>query len=104
MHVNKFDRAMINTNSGLVQDTMAERLVSNMHVRINAKGVASTITNKRHHGKNPELLAQKWGIGLEKAEQTLKATTQLAVQLAVLPLTRRYRINLMSQSLRRLNC
>ena len=95
---------MIDTNSGLAQDTMAERLISNVHVRINTKRVALTITDERHHGKNPELLAWKWGIGLEKAKQTLKATTQLAVQSAVLLLMHRYRTNLMSQHLHQLNC
>ena len=52
-----------------------------------------------HDGKSPELLKRKWGIGLEKAKQTLKATTQLAVQYAVLLLTQRYCTDLMSQCL-----
>ena len=104
MFVNEFDRAMIDTNPSLSQGAMAERLINNVNVTINSRGAASTITRERHHGKDPELIARKWGIGLEKAKQTLKATTQLAVRSAVLPLTRRYRTDLMSQRLRRLNC
>ena len=62
----------------------------------------ATITNNRHHGISTELLARKWGIGLNKAKATLKGTTQKAIRSAVLPLTRRYRTDLMQQRLRRL--
>ena len=43
-----------------------------------------------------------WGIGLSKAKATLEATTQENVRSAILPLTRRYRTDLMSQKLKRL--
>ena len=81
---------------GFTPDIMANRL--------DRRRTNATITNERHHGVKPELIAQKWGIGLEKARQTLKATTQQAVRSAVLPLKRRYRTDLLSQRLRRLNC
>ena len=59
-------------------------------------------TSKRHNGVDPELLSQKWGIGLEKARSTLKNTTQMNVRSALLPLIRRYRTDLLSQRLKRL--
>ena len=60
------------------------------------------VTNDRHHDVSPELLAQKWGIGLEKAKATLNCTTQNCIRSAIMPLTRRYRTDLMLQRLRRL--
>ena len=60
-------------------------------------------TSERHHGVVAELLSLKWGIGLEKGKNTIKNTTQLNVRSALLPLTRRYRTDLLSQRLRRLN-
>jgi len=60
-------------------------------------------TSERHHGVDAALLSLKWGIGLEKAKNTIKNTTQMNIRSALLPLTRRYRTDLMSQRLRRLN-
>jgi len=65
--------------------------------------MAQIRTSDRHHGVDANLLSLKWGIGLEKAKDTLRNTTQLNIRSALLPLTRRYRTNLLSQRLRRLN-
>ena len=54
-------------------------------------------TLARHHGTDVNLLSQKWGIGIEKARNTLKHTTRLNIRSALLPLTRRYRTDLLSQ-------
>jgi len=60
-------------------------------------------TSKRHHGVDANLLSLKWGIGLEKARNTIKHTTQMNIRSALLPLTRRYRTDLLSQRLKRLS-
>jgi len=65
--------------------------------------IAQIRTSKRHHGVDADLLSLKWGIGLEKARNTLKYTTQMNVRSALLPLTRRYRTDLLSQRLKRLS-
>ncbi len=65
--------------------------------------MAQIRTSKRHHGVDADLLSLKWGIGLEKARNTLKNTTQLNIRSALLPLTRRYRTDLLSQRLKRLD-
>jgi ribosomal protein L31E len=57
----------------------------------------------RHHAPGVDSLALKWGISKDSAKATLQATTQLSVRSAILPLTRRYRTDLLSQRLRRLN-
>lgn len=61
-------------------------------------------SNARHHAPGVETLASKWGISKSTAKATLDATTQHSVRSAVLPLTRRYRTDLLSQRLRRLTC
>ena len=81
---------------------MVDRFISNVKVAKTRIGYA-TITNDRHHGVSAELLAQKWGIGLEKAKATLMCATQKAIRSAIMPLTRRYRTDMMSQRLRRLS-
>jgi len=68
-----------------------------------AQIIAQIRTSERHHGVNARLLSLKWGIGLEKAKNTINHTTQMNIRSAVLPLTRRYRTDLLSQRLRRLN-
>ena len=60
-------------------------------------------TLARHHGTDVNFLSQKWGIGIEKARTALKHTTQRNIRSALLPLTWRYRADLLSQRLRRLN-
>jgi len=64
--------------------------------------MAQIRTSERHHGVDVSLNSLKWGIGLEKAKDTLRNTTQLNIRSALLPLTRRYRTDLLSQRLMRL--
>ena len=51
-----------------------------------------------------ELLVRNWVIGLEKVEETLKATTKKNVSPSLIQLTRMYCIYLISQRLRSLSC
>ena len=62
------------------------------------------ITNERHHLITPELLARKWGIGLENEKDTLKETTQDYICSYLQPLTRIEGTYLFSQCLRWLSC
>ena len=94
--MHNFDRAMVNLSIRLAQDSMVYRLIGNIRVSMTEKGYAK-ITNERHHLITPELLARKWGIGLEKAKETLKSTTQDCIRSVLIPLTRRYRTDLILQ-------
>ena len=102
MTIHKFDWPMVNVSIGLAQDLMVDRIIVNITVSMTKKGYA-TIKNERRHLVTSELLARKWGIGLENAKETLKATTQECIRSALLPLTRRYRTYLISQRLRRIS-
>ena len=55
---------------------------------VNASTAKST---KRHSKVTPTELSTRWGIGLEAAKQTLKASTQRTIRTAVQPLHCRYR-------------
>ena len=66
-------------------------------------GGKNVITSNRHHAVTPELLAKKWGCGLQTARNTLRHTTQFGVRSAIGPLTRRYRTDLLQLHHTRLN-
>ena len=93
-NIHDFDRALAHT--GLVEDLITDRAIKSVNIH-------ATYSDKRHHGTDPALLARKWGIGLQKAKDTLKVTTQLNIRSAILPLSRRYKTDMLSQRLRRLS-
>ena len=66
---------MANVSIGMAQDLMVGRFISKVRVNIIGSGFA-THTYKRHQGINADLLARKWGIGLDKAKLTLQSITQ----------------------------
>ena len=100
--MHEFDRTFTSISTGLILELLAESIICKVKTRMTRTGFA-TITDKKHHGISLELLAQKWGIGVDKANNTLKSTTQDSIRSAILPLTRRYRTDFMSQRIRRLN-
>ena len=87
MSIHDFDRTMVNASIGLAEYLMVDSLIGNIRVSVDKKGYA-TITNGRHHSVTSELLVKKWGIGLKKSKETLKATTWDCIRSALLPLTR----------------
>ena len=103
MAIHDFDRAIVDFSIRLAWDLMVGILIGNIRVSMNKKGYV-IIINKRHHSVTLELLARKLGICLEKAKETLKATTQDCINSALLPLSRRYRTDLISQRLMRVSC
>ena len=51
-------------------------------------------STERHIKMSAEVLADRFGIGLERARQTLRATTQRGTRSALLPISRRYRADI----------
>ena len=49
------------------------------------------VSGDRHSAVSAEELSDRWGVGLLRAKQTLKVTTQKGIRSALLPLSRRYR-------------
>lgn len=62
-------------------------------VNVSTQEIGAVFTNQRHSGINANDLSEKWHIGLEKARQTLKTTTQDHVRSAVGEIQQRYRTN-----------
>ena len=49
------------------------------------------IDRERHRLHTAQSIAEMWNIGLQKAKQTIEASTQNGIRSALMPLTRRYR-------------
>ena len=55
---------------------------------------AKTFKSKeRHPVVSPESIADRWYIGKRNSKQTYKVTTQKGFRSAILPLSRRYRVD-----------
>lgn len=52
------------------------------------------LSGERHSVVSTEVLSHRWGIGKQIAEKTLRVTTQRGVRSAIMPLSRRYRQDL----------
>jgi hypothetical protein len=71
---------------------------------VSSVSISSAVSDARHHGPDPRILAKSWDLSIQTAKATLDATTQLNIRSAVAPLSRRYRTDLLSMKLRRLDC
>eukprot|EP00980_Cylindrotheca_fusiformis_P014813 scaffold4027_cov56-Cylindrotheca_fusiformis.AAC.1 len=58
------------------------------------------VSSQRHSNTTPEDLSEVWGINLDQAKMTLEATTQHHTRSALLPLSRRYRMDRMFEPVR----
>ena len=81
--------------------TFYSRLISLVQVHAPSKSPeelpsAPTFQSKsRHSSVSPQDLSERWFIGLKKAKDTIKNTTQRILRSALLPLARRYRADRM---------
>ena len=81
--------------------TFHSRLISSVQVHAPSKSPeelpsAPTFQSKgRHSSVSPQDLSERWFIGLKKAKDTIKNTTQRILHSALLPLARRYRADRM---------
>ena len=65
--------------------------------QVDVPAARTFVSSKRHSQVTSKNLSEKWNIGLEQAKQTLQVTTQKGVRSAIMPLSRRYRTDLMYQ-------
>ena len=65
--------------------------------------MAMVNTRARHTELSVEEVSRKFGVGLETARKTLKATAQFGIRHAVHPLSRRYWTDVMQSKRKRLN-
>ena len=69
----------------------------------NTNRIGALYAQHRHTVINAETLSRMWNVGLQTAQKTLRATTQLGVRTAVHPITRRYRVDHLHLHRKRLN-
>ena len=107
---------MSSISPALCEDTLTSRIVSDFNVHgikpahkptlpdtpLPTPNIAE-ITHEIHHKLTPESQAQKWNIGLNRANKTINVTIQLGVRSALAPLSLWYHTDIMQQHLRRLN-
>ena len=121
--LSSFNTAMCYISPALCHDTFVQRVISSATVDMPApkkpipipsqqihttmtimKPTDATLTGQCHHPVTPAPLAQKFGIGLPTATDTIQVATQLGVRSAFRHLSLRYRTDFMSTRHRRLNC
>ena len=74
-----------------------------MHEAAEPRKMAAVDIRARHTELSAEEVSKKFGIGIETARNTLKATTQHGIRHAMHPLSRRYRTDIMQSKRKRLN-
>ena len=65
--------------------------------QVDVPGSRTFVSSKRNSQLTCGNLIENWNIGLQQAKQTLQVTTQKGVCSAIVPLSRRYRTDLMHQ-------
>ena len=66
---------MVKVSIGISQESMVDRIIRNVGVRITRSGFATYI-DKQYNGISAYMLKMKWGIGLDTENDTLQFTTQ----------------------------
>jgi hypothetical protein len=112
----EYDILLASCSAVYSEGTLIQRLISSVRiascyndeedltdVETGHRKLAAVDTRARHQALTVEEVSQKFGIGLETARQTLKATTQYEIRHAVHPLSRRYRTDIMQTKRQRLN-
>jgi hypothetical protein len=70
-----------NCESDMMLSSVSEALTfSTQSIRAVNRKTKGVVSEKRHNSITPERLARMWGIGIEKAEETLSITTQRSVR------------------------
>ena len=107
----EIDIVMTSVSSAYSDGALLNRLVSAVKVVSyfeegeNGKpySIQAANTKSRHFKVTPDILAQRFGCGIETARKTLQATSQYGVRQATHPLTRRYRTDLLQLKYQRLS-
>ena len=76
--------------------------VETVYDQTDAPGRRTFVSDERHRKVNAQVLAERFGISIPRAQRTLRVTTQRGVRSAILPISRRYRADRVF-SMKRLN-
>ena len=106
---NPFSQETITTHAYVIPDSddailhqiepslveLRERCIKALQVGDDVPARRTFVSTDRHNRTTAIELSERWGIGLKRANDTIKATTQRAVRSAILPISRRYRADRM---------
>ena len=105
------NQLLIGVSSSLTLETMLPRILSSVCVATyllenkqeKPRKISAIGSKTRHLIVYPEELSRIWRVGINMAQETLKATTQRGIHTAVHPLPRRYHTDHFSLRYRLLN-
>jgi hypothetical protein len=86
------DLVLSSVSPALVPQVSTLRAIGSVNVH-DVPTVSSAMINTRHSAVTPERASRLFGIGLNKAKDLLRVTTQRGIRTAVHPITRRYRVD-----------
>jgi hypothetical protein len=72
----------------VIEDDLDQLSSAFLHPDIMSYNIYSTSTSKRQYQLSPELLLQRWGIGIETAKNTIKVTAQKGIRSILYPIER----------------
>ena len=78
------------------EQDFCKRLISKVQVATtyqDQQATCAAVGTDRHSKVGPEELSRKWGVGLQTAKDTMKATTQAGIRTAVHPMNKRLRVD-----------
>ena len=101
----EYDVCSLNTfNRRIAQSKVVDTIISDGPLSEDQLRPPKTfISTNRHSNTTPEDLSEIWNISVEQARMTLRSTTQHHVRSAIMPLSRRYRMDRMYE-IKRLRC
>ena len=97
------DPSLVNLGDGLT--SMQRRVmaqIGTVYDQTDTPGRRTFVSDERHLKVTAQVLAERFGISIPRAQRTLQVTTQRGVRSAILPISRRYRADRMF-SVKRLN-
>ena len=86
----------INPSLVMLKEMSTRYIKANNYIDVTAEDIParrSFISSDRHKKLTAESIAELWGIGKSRAMATIDATTQNGTRSAILPLSRRYRVD-----------
>jgi hypothetical protein len=115
MNESEYDILRSSCSAVYSERTLIQRLVASVQVTLcyneqedskedeNERKVSAIDTRAQLKALSVEDVSRKFGIGLETARKTLKATTQYGIRHAVHPLLRQYQTDIMQSQCQQLN-
>ncbi len=101
-YMDSIDPSLVRLGERLHQKQSCISQVETVYNQMETPAHRTFVSDERHMKVTAELIAEKFGISIPRAQRTLRVTTQRGVRSAILPISRRYRADRMF-AVKRLN-